>query len=107
MSRTTNNSGALPAYMYPSDERVYIRRPADMKRFLPTRSEMRPTTGMVALRARLNMAKIAPSHRPFAPRVSAYSGRMGTMMPTPSMEVKMEMKRTLRILFRVAARSFI
>jgi hypothetical protein len=31
---------------------------------------------------------------------------MGTMIPTPSMELKMEMKSTLRILFLVAARSF-
>jgi len=45
-----------------------------------------------------NPETMIPIQRPDAPRLSAYMGSRGTMIPTPSMEEKMEKKRTTNTL---------
>jgi hypothetical protein len=49
-----------------------------------------------------NPAKMAPSQIPLAPSVFAYSGSMGTTIPSPSIAVKMDRERTENIFIRSA-----
>ena len=67
--------------------------------FLPRRSESLPKTGINIARETEKPAKITPSQIPVAPRFSAYSGRSGAIMPTPSMEEKMDRDRMGKIFF--------
>jgi len=43
-----------------------------------------------------NPEKMTPIQMPDAPRLSAYMGSRGTMIPTPSIDEKMERKRTTK-----------
>jgi hypothetical protein len=38
-----------------------------------------------------------PSHKPFAPMLSAYIGKKGTMMPTPRTEVEIAIERITKV----------
>jgi hypothetical protein len=54
-------------------------------------------TGMKQARETEKLEKTIPSHRPFAPMLSAYIGRNGTIIPAPRTEVAMAMERITRV----------
>ena len=60
----------------------------------PLRSESLPKIGVRIAREIENPAKIAPSQIPVIPRLSAKRGRIGAIIPRPSME---ENKQRARI----------
>ena len=68
--------------------------------FLPLLSDIFPTTGIKIDREMKNPAKMAPTQKPLAPICSlcTYKGRMGRMMLSPSIVVKIERNKTEKIL---------
>jgi len=55
--------------------------------------------GMKMVRETENPEKMIPIQIPDAPKLSAYMGSRGTMIPTPSMDEKMEKNRTTKTFF--------
>jgi hypothetical protein len=68
--------------------------------FLPLLSDIFPTMGIKTDREMENPAKMAPTQKPLAPICSlcAYRGRMGRIMLSPSIAVKIERNKTEKIL---------
>ena len=70
-----------------------------IKFFLPFKSESLPKMGMKMPREIENAAKIMPTQTAVAPKFSAYRGKSGAIIPTPSIEEKIEMTRIAKTLF--------
>ena len=70
-----------------------------MNGFRPLRSDRRPKIGVVKIREIGKAAKIRPSHKPLAPKLSAYSGRRGMTIPEPNIQEKMEIAKMGKTLF--------
>ena len=81
--------------------------PEIMRIFLPCRSEYCPMIGANMLLDKANPAKIIPSCIPVAFMLLAYSGRIGSIIPSPVMVMTVAINRVMNIfLFMSAALAF-
>lgn len=76
-----------------------MSRPKQRKIFLPRLSESLPIRGIKITLERENPARITPSQIPVAPRLRAYIGIRGAMIPNPTMAVNRESGNTTNALF--------
>ena len=87
-NRMKTRTGTESAMIYPNDRSEKRASPADIRARRPRLSERRPKRGMKTAREKAKDENIRPSHRPVAPRSTAYRGRRGMTIPIPIMVVK-------------------